>query len=92
MRKKRAPSEIVKSEIHRMTEQGVSLSRISQVAEVDRTTLWKWLYGESPRGIGSNSLDRLCDMFGLMLVSRQAVRSDLLAKADKAVAVETEND
>jgi transposase-like protein len=76
----RKVSEVVKAEIQHLLGQGVSLSRISQVGGVDRTTLWKWLYGDSPRGLGAKNIDRLCEMFGLQLVSRQALRADLLSR------------
>lgn len=82
----RKVSEVVKAEIQHLLGQGVSLSRISQVGGVDRTTLWKWLYGDSPRGLGAKNIDRLCEMFGLQLVSRQALRADLLSRCREQAA------
>lgn len=88
---KRKVSEVVKAEILHLIDQGVSLLRISQVAGVDRTTLWKWLYGHAPRGIGSTNIDRLCEVFGLTLVSRQAIRADLLSRCRAGVTEAAES-
>ncbi len=64
------PSEIIKDEIGELLSQGVSLARIAEVAQVDRSTLWKWLYGNAPRGIGAASFDRLCEAFGYSLTKK----------------------
>jgi len=61
------PSEVIRSEIEDMCREGVALSRISHLAGVDRTTLWKWVHGRAPRGIGADNFDRLCEFFGYSL-------------------------
>jgi transcriptional regulator with XRE-family HTH domain len=66
----KTPSQVIKAEIESLCNQGVALSRISEQAGVDRTTLWKWLYGNAPRGIGATNFDKLCDAFGYSLCKR----------------------
>lgn len=61
------PSEVIRSEIETMCAAGVALSRISDLAGVDRTTLWKWVNRKAPRGIGADNFDRLCEFFGYSL-------------------------
>jgi transcriptional regulator with XRE-family HTH domain len=66
----KTPSQIIQDEIRDLMQQGVTLKRIAEIAEVDRTTLWKWMRGEAPRGIGANSFDRLCAAFGYSLTRK----------------------
>lgn len=64
------PSEILRQEIEGLCKEGVALTRIAELSGVDRTTLWKWMYGHAPRGIGAKNFDRLCEAFGYSLVKR----------------------
>ena len=52
----------MKARLLKMIAEGTTITRISQLSGVDRTTLYAWLFKEKPRGIGVNAFDRLCDL------------------------------
>ncbi len=48
---------------------GISTYQLAQRAEVDRAILWRFIHHRG--GLSMNSLDRVADVLGLLLVARK---------------------